>query len=125
MPRSTALIDEQRLLPTEPHAETPESASLLQRMRQIGRRTAELHLAFASDADDRRLSRRSRSRRTMRRAGRDAIGSARSARSTLLRAQHADACRSRLPALAEQLLGTRDAIARAHLEGRERNPMAA
>jgi maltose alpha-D-glucosyltransferase / alpha-amylase len=45
------LIDEQRLLPNDAVAETPEVASLLQRTRQIGRRTAELHRAFASRDD--------------------------------------------------------------------------
>jgi maltose alpha-D-glucosyltransferase / alpha-amylase len=42
------LIDEQRLLPDEIAAETSEMTSMLQRMRQIGRRTAELHRALAS-----------------------------------------------------------------------------
>ncbi|MGB8895812.1 MAG: maltose alpha-D-glucosyltransferase [Pseudolabrys sp.] len=42
------LIDEQRLLPDEAAAETSEMTSMLQRMKQIGRRTAELHHAFAS-----------------------------------------------------------------------------
>ncbi|HET9717396.1 MAG TPA: maltose alpha-D-glucosyltransferase [Pseudolabrys sp.] len=41
------LIDEQRLLPDEPAADTSEMTSMLQRMRQIGRRTAELHQALA------------------------------------------------------------------------------
>jgi maltose alpha-D-glucosyltransferase/alpha-amylase len=45
------LIDEQRLLPDEAVAQMSEAASMLQRMRQIGRRTAELHLALASRAD--------------------------------------------------------------------------
>jgi len=46
------LIEEQRLVP-EPAFETSESAALLaQRIRQIGRRTAEMHLAFASDDKD-------------------------------------------------------------------------
>jgi maltose alpha-D-glucosyltransferase/alpha-amylase len=44
-------IDEQRLLTGETFAENPETASMLQRMRQIGRRTAELHLALASRPD--------------------------------------------------------------------------
>jgi len=44
-------IDEQRMLPDEAVTETSETASMLQRMRQIGRRTAELHLAFASRGD--------------------------------------------------------------------------
>src|SRR5262249_37866414 len=42
------LIDEQRLLPNEIAADTSEMTSMLQRMRQIGRRTAELHRALAS-----------------------------------------------------------------------------
>ena len=41
-------IDEQRLLPDEAVTETSETALMLQRMRQIGKRTAEMHLAFAS-----------------------------------------------------------------------------
>ena len=45
------LIDEQRLVPDEPANETSEMTSMLQRMRQIGRRTAELH------RDSRKLSR--------------------------------------------------------------------
>jgi maltose alpha-D-glucosyltransferase/alpha-amylase len=45
------LVDEQRLLPTEAITETSETASMVQRMRQIGRRTAELHLALASHGD--------------------------------------------------------------------------
>jgi maltose alpha-D-glucosyltransferase/alpha-amylase len=44
-------IDEQRMLPGETITENLESASMLQRMRQIGRRTAELHLALASRGD--------------------------------------------------------------------------
>ncbi|HET7912088.1 MAG TPA: putative maltokinase, partial [Pseudolabrys sp.] len=42
------LIDEQRLVPDEAATETSEMTSMLQRMRQIGRRTAELHRALAS-----------------------------------------------------------------------------
>jgi maltose alpha-D-glucosyltransferase / alpha-amylase len=42
------LLDEQRMLPDEIAADTSEMTSMLQRMRQIGRRTAELHRAFAS-----------------------------------------------------------------------------
>jgi maltose alpha-D-glucosyltransferase/alpha-amylase len=45
------LIDEQRMLPEEIAAETSEMTSMLQRMRQIGRRTAELHRALASHAE--------------------------------------------------------------------------
>jgi maltose alpha-D-glucosyltransferase/alpha-amylase len=44
-------IDEQRLLPAEDVAERSETPFLLQRMRQIGRRTAEMHAAFASRSD--------------------------------------------------------------------------
>jgi maltose alpha-D-glucosyltransferase/alpha-amylase len=44
-------IDEQRLLPDQASTETSETASMLQRIRQIGKRTAELHLAFASRPD--------------------------------------------------------------------------
>jgi maltose alpha-D-glucosyltransferase/alpha-amylase len=46
------LVDEQRLLPNEAVAETSEISAMLQWMRQIGRRTAELHLAFATPTDD-------------------------------------------------------------------------
>jgi len=42
------LIDEQRMLRDEIAADTSEMTSMLQRMRQIGRRTAELHRALAS-----------------------------------------------------------------------------
>jgi maltose alpha-D-glucosyltransferase/alpha-amylase len=45
------LVDELRLAPNEIIADSPDSAVMLQRMRQIGRRTAELHLAFASRSD--------------------------------------------------------------------------
>ncbi len=45
------LIDEQRLNLAEPLTETADSLVLLQRMSQIGKRTAELHLALASRAD--------------------------------------------------------------------------
>src|SRR5262249_34701334 len=42
------LIDEQRMMPDEIASDTSEMTSMLQRMRQIGRRTAELHHALAS-----------------------------------------------------------------------------
>ena len=45
------LIDEQRLVPDEPATDTSEMTSMLQRMRLIGRRTAELHRALASYPD--------------------------------------------------------------------------
>jgi maltose alpha-D-glucosyltransferase/alpha-amylase len=45
------LIDELRLLPEEAAADTSEMTSMLQRMRQIGRRTAELHHALASHGE--------------------------------------------------------------------------
>ncbi len=45
------LIDEQRLVPNEDIAETSETSSMLQRIRQIGKRTAEMHLAFASNSE--------------------------------------------------------------------------
>ena len=45
------LIDEHRLLAPETPLETVESATMLQRIRQIGRRTAEMHVAFASSPD--------------------------------------------------------------------------
>jgi maltose alpha-D-glucosyltransferase/alpha-amylase len=44
-------IDEQRLLPDEAVTETSETASMMARMRQIGKRTAEMHLAFAGGTD--------------------------------------------------------------------------
>jgi maltose alpha-D-glucosyltransferase / alpha-amylase len=46
------LIDEHRVLAAETQLESVEHASMLQRMRQIGRRTAEMHLAFASSDED-------------------------------------------------------------------------
>jgi maltose alpha-D-glucosyltransferase/alpha-amylase len=48
------LIDEHRLLTPETPSplESLESATMLQRMRQIARRTAEMHLAFAGSHDD-------------------------------------------------------------------------
>jgi maltose alpha-D-glucosyltransferase/alpha-amylase len=45
------LIDEQRLVPDEAATETSEMTSMLQRMRQIGRRTAELHRALSANSD--------------------------------------------------------------------------
>ena len=45
------LIDDLRVTPSETIVETPDSALMLQRIRQIGRRTAELHRALASRAD--------------------------------------------------------------------------
>jgi maltose alpha-D-glucosyltransferase/alpha-amylase len=45
------LIDAQRLNLAEPLLETPDTLVLLQRMRQIGRRTAELHQALAGRND--------------------------------------------------------------------------
>lgn len=45
------LIDAQRLNLAEPILETADTLVLLQRIRQIGKRTAELHLAFASRPD--------------------------------------------------------------------------
>jgi maltose alpha-D-glucosyltransferase / alpha-amylase len=44
-------IDEQRMLPDDKSSENSETAAMVQRMRQIGRRTAELHLALASRPD--------------------------------------------------------------------------
>jgi maltose alpha-D-glucosyltransferase/alpha-amylase len=44
-------IDEQRLLPAQQPAESTERAAYVHRMRQIGRRTAELHDALASRTD--------------------------------------------------------------------------
>jgi maltose alpha-D-glucosyltransferase/alpha-amylase len=47
------LVEEQRLLPPDDAMKESESAALLQqRIRQIGRRTAEMHLAFACDRRD-------------------------------------------------------------------------
>jgi maltose alpha-D-glucosyltransferase/alpha-amylase len=45
------LIAEQQLLPSETISETPESAAMLGRLRQIGERTADFHRAIASRAD--------------------------------------------------------------------------
>src|SRR5207237_10054356 len=42
------LIDEVRMMPDEAASDTSEMTSMLQRMRQIGSRTAELHHALAS-----------------------------------------------------------------------------
>jgi maltose alpha-D-glucosyltransferase/alpha-amylase len=44
-------IDEQRVMTPETAADSPELASYLQHMRQIGRRTAELQVALASRSD--------------------------------------------------------------------------
>jgi maltose alpha-D-glucosyltransferase/alpha-amylase len=44
-------IDEQRVAPPDSPGESTEQASYLLKMRQIGRRTAELHNAFASRSD--------------------------------------------------------------------------
>ncbi len=46
------LVDEHRMLASETPLEALEDASMLQRMRQIGRRTAEMHLAFACSDED-------------------------------------------------------------------------
>ena len=45
------LVDELRMLATDAIPETVETASMLQRMRQIGRRTAEMHQAFACNGE--------------------------------------------------------------------------
>src|SRR5690606_5997627 len=46
------LIDEHRVLAAETPPESLEHASMLQRMRQIGKRTAEMHLAFTASDED-------------------------------------------------------------------------
>ncbi len=46
------LIDEHRVLAAETQMESVEHATMLQRMRQVGRRTAEMHLAFACSDED-------------------------------------------------------------------------
>jgi maltose alpha-D-glucosyltransferase/alpha-amylase len=46
------LVEELHMLATDAIPETVETASMLQRMRQIGRRTAEMHRAFASSDDN-------------------------------------------------------------------------
>ncbi|HEV2630689.1 MAG TPA: maltose alpha-D-glucosyltransferase [Pseudolabrys sp.] len=47
------IIDEERLVPGETAFDSSESAALLtQRIRQIGKRTAEMHLAFGCDDKD-------------------------------------------------------------------------
>jgi len=45
------LVEEQRLTSAEAISDSPEAAGLLERMRKIGCRTAEMHLAFASRPD--------------------------------------------------------------------------
>jgi maltose alpha-D-glucosyltransferase/alpha-amylase len=45
------LIAEQQLLPSETISETPESAAMLGRLRQIGERTADFHRTIASRSD--------------------------------------------------------------------------
>jgi maltose alpha-D-glucosyltransferase/alpha-amylase len=45
------LIGEQQLLPNETISETPESAAMLGRLRQIGERTADFHRTIASRPD--------------------------------------------------------------------------
>jgi maltose alpha-D-glucosyltransferase/alpha-amylase len=45
------LIDEQQLLPIETISETPESSTMLTRLKQIGLRTANFHQALASRDD--------------------------------------------------------------------------
>jgi maltose alpha-D-glucosyltransferase/alpha-amylase len=45
-------LDEQKLLASETPAESAEHAAYLPRMQQIGRRTAEMQLALASEASD-------------------------------------------------------------------------
>jgi maltose alpha-D-glucosyltransferase/alpha-amylase len=45
------LVEEQWLTSAETIPDTPEAAAMLQRMRQIGLRTAEMHLAFACSPD--------------------------------------------------------------------------
>ena len=44
-------IEEQRLMPDEAVTETSETSPMLQRIRQIGKRTAEMHLAFACNSE--------------------------------------------------------------------------
>ena len=46
------LIDEHRVLAADTQLESVEHATMLQRMRQVGRRTAEMHLAFACSDED-------------------------------------------------------------------------
>jgi len=46
------LVDEQRMLPTEAVAESADTVFLLNRMRQIGKRTAEMHIAFGGHPED-------------------------------------------------------------------------
>jgi maltose alpha-D-glucosyltransferase/alpha-amylase len=46
------LVEEQRLLPSDTIAEMSEVSVLLKWMRQIGKRTAELHRAFATPTDN-------------------------------------------------------------------------
>ncbi len=46
------LVDEQRMLPTEAVAESADTTFLLHRMRQIGKRTGEMHIALGTATDD-------------------------------------------------------------------------
>ena len=46
------LVEEQRLTAAETIPKSPEAVAILQRLRQIGRRTAEMHLAFGSSPDE-------------------------------------------------------------------------
>jgi maltose alpha-D-glucosyltransferase / alpha-amylase len=115
------LVEEQRLLPPEHVMQESESAALLfQRIRQIGRRTAEMHLAFACDDKDAAFAPESISSDDV----------ARRIESILHRAQLAFTQMERsmreLPEatahLAQRLLGARDAVLAHVAEGRAVRP---
>jgi maltose alpha-D-glucosyltransferase/alpha-amylase len=101
-------------LPNEAVAETSEISTMLQWMRQIGRRTAELHLAFATPTEDEAFAPEPIS----------AEDTARWTEALLARARNVcgliEHNMARLPeataAMAHRLLRHRDAIA-AHVEG--------
>ncbi len=106
------LVDEQRLLPAEQASEMSEAPFLVQRMRQIGRRTAEMHVAFASRNDIPDFAPESIDACDVARWTDSLINSARNLFSMLERSR--DLPESAL-ALARRLLDYRDAIVR-HIE---------
>jgi maltose alpha-D-glucosyltransferase/alpha-amylase len=115
------LVEEQRLLPPDNAMQESESAALLlQRIRQIGKRTAEMHLAFACDGKDpafapEPIGPEDVSRRTNSILNRAQLAFTQMERSMTELPEHA-------AALAQRLLGVRDVV-RAHIEeGRQWAP---
>jgi maltose alpha-D-glucosyltransferase/alpha-amylase len=106
-------IDEHRMLADEVVAETSETASMLQRMRQIGRRTAELHLAFASRGDMPDFAPEAISARDTQRWTDATIGQAGKVLGLIERGLKSLA--EPAPGLAERLLAHRDALI-SHIE---------